>query len=345
MSNLKISQTYNYDYTTLPNSMTECDNGDFIIVGRAFNKINNSSAFAIRVASNGVMLWDKLYDTPFTQFFSSIATLSDGNFIAVGTFSYSIFAGDEYLWIVKLDNDGDILFQKAIGTVGIQSNGLGVCATKDGGYAIVAQSIPDGIPSSIVLKFNAENNLEWQKTFDVGIAHSIKQTMDGGFVLSGSKNIDNSLLCNPFILRLNESGDSLWLNIYNDYKIYVLLDSDVIENKNGNFTMVAKSVIIQTDAMGNLLWSQQDTSYVLNSIVEVDTGKFAISGSVIINNYDHAYIAVIDKKGTITLWSNTEILYPSAIQKLLSLDENYFATCGYAPSSNGDLLAFFAIFN
>lgn len=344
MSNLKISETYNYDYTTLPNSMTECSNGDFIIVGRAFNKTDNSSAFAIRVASNGTMLWDKIYDTPFTQFFSSIATLSGGNLIAVGTFSYSIFAGDEYLWIVKLDNYGNILFQNAIGTVGVQSNGLGVCATSDGGYAIVAQSIPNGVPSSIVLKFNSENKIEWQKTFDVGIAHSIKETMDGGFVLSGAKLINESLLSNPFILRLNESGDSLWLNIFDDYKVYVLLDSDIIEMENGHFAMVAKSVILETDAMGNLLWAKQDTSYVLNSIVEVSNESFGISGSVIINNYDHAYIALISEKANSTIWSNTEILYPSAIQKLLLLNDDYLAACGYAPSNNRNSLTFFSIF-
>lgn len=51
----------------------------------------------------------------------------------------------------------------------------------------------------------------------------------------------------------------------------------------------------------------------LNSIIQMPHGNYGIGGSLIVNDFDHAYAAIIDKSGEKIIWDNTEILYNSGL--------------------------------
>ena len=70
MTKLKFATTYSFDYSLTPNSIIECQNGDYIIVGKAHNKDSHSSAFAIRVnyKGNECGIWKKNHIVPFLNF-------------------------------------------------------------------------------------------------------------------------------------------------------------------------------------------------------------------------------------------------------------------------------------
>lgn len=344
MAKLKLSQTYSFENSIMPNSIVQCTNGDYIIAGRIFDRENDSSAFAIRVMPNGGMVWQKIFSSPFSQFFTSIARTLDGNFIAVGSFFYSDFSGDEYMWIVKLDQDGNILWQKSFGTVGIQSDAIDVSASSDGGFIVTGLILKGNSPSTKVLKFDAHNNLQWDKNFDIGVAFSITKTMDGGFVLLGASNIEDSLLSNVFILRIDSKGQRIWEKLYNEFEVYVLLNGEIIETKNGHFAAVAKSLMLEVDSVGNVVWSKQDSDCVLNSIIQTDDNNYRIAGSLIVNNFDHSYISAIDNTSGTALWDNTEMLYPSEITQMILNENGDSVCCGYAPVNVFYSLALLSIF-
>lgn len=344
MAKLLFSETFCNDFSVLPLSMLQDIDGNYILVGRAFNNFPNSSGYAIKVASGGIILWEKIYSGPFTQFFNSVAQLNDGNYIATGSYFYSNFSGDEYIWVVKLNKDGEIIWQKALGKVGVQSDGNSVFATKDGGFIVAGTAVVEGKLVTKVYKFSSTNNLEWNKTFNIGTAHSIIQTKDGGYAISGASLIQDSLNTNAFILRLNSKGDIMWKKVYDEYEIYVLLKSSIIENSNCNLTLAAKSLLMQVDCSGNIIWASQNDEYVLNSVVEVSENSLGIAGSLIVNNFDHAYVAKIDNLGENTINDNTEITYPSQISQVILNSEGLLATCGYLPKNNVDSEGFLAIF-
>lgn len=345
MQTLLTAMTYSFDYSIMPRSMTKCDNGDYIIVGDSYVKGDNASAIAIRVTGSGSLIWYKNYTSPFILLFNSITQIAENSFIAVGSYFYSINAGDEYVWIVNLDGEGNILSKQAYGIVGIQSDGTDVCATSDGGYAICGLVVNENAASTVVLKFDSANNLEWKQFLDVGAAYSIAATCDDGFVLCGAANIPDSLMSNVFVTRLDPNGKKLWQNVYTDFDIYVLLHSQIIQTKNGHFALVAKSVIMEIDQCGNLLWALQDSNLNLYSIAQNTDGNYGIAGSFISkNSYDHSYIALLNAKDHSIVWNNTDILYPSGVNKLIIDKYGNFNVSGYAPANTNDTQAFFAVF-
>lgn len=346
MQKLLTAMTYSFDYSIMPKSMTQCDNGDYIIVGNSNVKGTDASALAIRVASDGSLIWYKNYTSPFILLFNSITQIAENRFIAVGSYFYSSNSGDEYVWIVNLDGEGNVLSKQAYGIVGIQSDGLDVCSTSDGGYAVSGLVVDNNKASTVVLKFDSSNNLEWKQILEVGAAFSIAATCDDGFVLCGAANKADSLMSNVFVTRLDPYGKLLWQNVYTDYDIYVLLNSDIIQTKNGHFALVAKSVIMEIDQCGNLLWALQDKDYNLYSIAQTADGNYGIAGSIISkNSYDHSYIAYLNGTDHSIIWNNTDILYPSGINKLIIDEYGNFNVSGYAPVNNDMTQAFFAAFD
>ncbi|MEM9679294.1 MAG: hypothetical protein AAF901_03140 [Bacteroidota bacterium] len=111
---------------------------------------------------------------------------------------------------------------------GNNDSGQSVVATVDGGYAILGhtQSNDGDITSKSdesfdywLLKFNAEDELQWQKTFggtDDDRGSEIIQTLDGGFIVLGfsSSNdgdvTNNAGLQDFWLLKLDASGNMVW---------------------------------------------------------------------------------------------------------------------------------------
>ena len=344
MTKLKFATTYNCDYSLTPNSIVECQNGDYIIVGKATNKDSLSSAFAIRVNYKGDIIWMKLYSSALPQFFTSIIQTTNGDLVITGIYCYSEYANDEYTWIVKLNENGDIAWQKTLGFVGMQSEGYDICATSDGGFAITSLFYNGINNKTRVFKFNAAYELQWDELFDIGVAFSIIETMDNGFMLSGAISTLNSPLNSIFILRIDANGEKIWDKIYSEFADTELINLSIIETKNGHFAVSAKSITFEINSIGNVVWSKKNPNYKLNNIIQSKEGNYIISGTSTINNNSHSFIECIGIDTQESLWSTTEILYPSETTDLILSKDGYFVTCSYAPINLDKSLVCFAVF-
>lgn len=98
-------------------------------------------------------------------------------------------------WIVKLNNIGDIEWQKSYGGSGWEE-AFAVQQTADGGYIVAGESPSNdgdvignhGSWDYWVIKLDGSGNLEWQKSLGgsgYDAAHSIQQTSDGGYIIAG----------------------------------------------------------------------------------------------------------------------------------------------------------------
>lgn len=179
------------------------------------------------------VIWEKVLGGTALDIATAIQQTADGGYIFVA-FSDSVNGdvtqnhGNTDLWVVKLNESGDIQWQKTFGG-SADEYARGVQQTSDGGYIVVATTLSNdgdvtfnhGETDYWVLKLTAAGNIEWQKSFGgIGIddAYDIKQTADGGYILVGNSysSTFNSDITNPigggdvWLVKLDESGTIEW---------------------------------------------------------------------------------------------------------------------------------------
>lgn len=125
------------------------------------------------------------------------------------------------------NSDGEVTFVKTLGG-SKNDSAQSVIATMDGGYAILGftQSMDGDITDKQnesfdywVLKFNAADELEWQKTYggsEDERGRDIIQTLDGGYAIIGfsfsndGDVTDNSGLQDYWLAKLDANGNITW---------------------------------------------------------------------------------------------------------------------------------------
>lgn len=347
MAQLSYVQTFQINNSTLlSNSIIQARNEDYIIAGRLLDKTEDSSAFAIRVTPGGLVKWKKVYSSAFGEYFNAITQIKNGNFVATGTFNYSTDANDKYIWIIMLDACGNKIWETFCGSQNTQNIGYDIVATSDGGF-IVTSIIRDIITDKVttwVLKFDSVGCLEWSRIIGGYLAYSIIQTKDGGYALSGAKKIPDSLFSYPFVARLNLDGCILWKRVYTDLKIFSLLDTDIVENMNGHFAVVAKSVLFEIDDCGSIVLSRQDNRFNLNTVIQTCEGEYAVGGILIVGFTEHAYVAVVDPISKLIRWDNTEISFNSGVSQIIINQNGYVTGTGFIPKCDEMFIPFLAIY-
>ncbi len=135
-------------------------------------------------------------------------------------------------WIVKLDVDGNLQWQKSLGGSGNEITPF-IQQTTDGGFIVAGSSTSDDGDVSghhgsdfnydyWIVKLDLDGNLIWQKSLGGNkneFAQSVQETNDGGFIVAGSSasNTGNvsghhgSTYYNDYwIVKLNSTGNLVW---------------------------------------------------------------------------------------------------------------------------------------
>jgi len=142
----------------------------------------------------------------------SIVQTSDGGF-AIAGYTSSFGAGNDDIYVIKLDANGNLQWTKTIGGTNLEW-GYSIVQTSDGGFAIVGytESFGAGLQDVYVVKLDANGNLQWTKTIggaNVDFGNSIVQTSDGGFVIAGHTNSfsGGGGIYDVYIIKLDTNGN------------------------------------------------------------------------------------------------------------------------------------------
>gem|GEM_PF-2125363 len=205
-------------------------------------EIIEEDLWIIKLDPEGSIEWEKTYggmeDHRGTQIPAAIRQTPEGGYIMAGS-SYSFDEqGSGKFWFLKLDSDGNIEWEAGYGGEALDGP-LSLEVTSDGGYiaAGVTNSFADS-SSPWILKFDSDGNLEWEKLYSYSqgaIAHSIRQTLDGGYIVGGS----------GFLLKLDSDGNVEW------NKDILGGGTSVQQTSDGGYFIVG-SLIIKTDDKGNV---------------------------------------------------------------------------------------------
>lgn len=162
--------------------------------------------------------------------------------------------GNMDYWIVKLNAQGEVQWQKTYG--GKYADELrSMEQTKDGGYILGGYSNSPqsgdktepsiGIGDYWVVKIDASGGIEWQRTYGGNgdnQLYVIHQTNDEGYLIGGNSNSTNSLTSKGgtvsngtdfWLLKIDTKGNEQWSQTYDYGKVDIL--TSLVENKDHTY--------------------------------------------------------------------------------------------------------------
>jgi len=209
------------DYWTNSYAIQEVTDG-YVFAGKIFSSDNGDDFWVVKLSSNGDIQWQKAYGGSGFEEAIAIQQTSDGGYIVAGT-TDSFGSGKKDFWIVKLDSNGNVEWQKAYGGGG--DDWLhAIQQTSDGGYIVAGTtySFLEGWwdpCNGWILKLDANGNIEWQKVLMIGgeqQIYDIRQTSDGGYIAVGVTwdAYGPGSYWDLWVVKLDSDGHIQWQRAY-----------------------------------------------------------------------------------------------------------------------------------
>jgi hypothetical protein len=288
----------------------------YIMGGWSFNGIGDAYILLVRTDEDGNAQWVKKYGGSYGDVGKAVQQIRnvDGEpdgFIVVGS-TDSITLGENDVWLIKVDDNGDIEWEKKYGDT-ISDNGYDVKHTFDGGYVIVGNTKDAfGRTDTYLIKVDSQGNEEWSKTyggneFDEG--YSVQQTIDGGYAIAGYTSSFGSGGNDFYLIKVDSQGNEEWSNSYGGSNLEISYSMQ--QTFDGGYAIAGYTssfgsggndfYLIKVDSQGNEEWSKTyggSGSDVGRSIQQTSEG-YIISGfsySFGLGRTD-AYVIKIDSQG------------------------------------------------
>ena len=331
-TNVVIIETIGGSKNEAFNAVTKTTGGGYIAAGYTqsndgdiISKANISFDFLVsKFSSENTLEWQKTYGGSEDDSASAIIQTLGGGFAVLGTskssdLEVSANAGSQDFWLLKLSNNGNLLWEKSFGFLGADY-GTALLETKDGGFLItgvldVSASNGQGNAKSTeiqhaggdywAIKTDQAGNLEWSRFFGGSFTEvplGIIETDDNNFIVVGSSdstdfNISNSKGSYDFwITKLAPNGNLIWEKSFGGTQID---EAKAITNTNdGNFLIVGdtrskdKDVsvnngaadvwILKISTEGNLIWEKTiggSNFDVARAVYRTQDNGFLIAGS------------------------------------------------------------------
>jgi hypothetical protein len=197
----------------------------------------------------------------------SVQQTADGGYVITG-YTESFGAGSADVGLLKTDASGDILWGRTYGGIGVD-HGHEVQQTADGGYVIIGytESFGAGDADVYLIKTDASGDILWERTYggnERDDGNSVKQTPDGGYVITGFTKSFGAGSADVFLLKTDASGDILWARTYGGY--YVEDGNEVQQTADGGYIIAGYTeltfggnrdfLLIKTDSFGESQWSR-----------------------------------------------------------------------------------------
>ena len=330
-----------------------------------------------------VIAWQKSFGGSGSDYAQSIQQTTDGGYIVAG-WSTSIGGdvtgnngGVDY-WIVKLDANGNITWQKSLGGTG-GDHAYSIQQTTDGGYIVAGNSTSnDGDVTGFIgswdywiVKLDANGNITWQKSLggsNGDEAYSIQQTTDGGYIVAGwSLSNDGNVTGNNgssdyWIVKLDATGNITWQKSLGGsgvdfaYSIQQTTDGGYIvagysNSNNGDVTGNNGSNdfwIVKLDTTGNITWqksfggSGNETAWSIHQTIEggyiVAGWSLSNDGNVTGNNgSSDCWIVKLDASGNIISQKSLGGSNVDAAYSIHQTTDGGYIVAGWSDSNDGDV--------
>lgn len=327
---LDWANTYGGDARDEAFSIVENHNGDLILAG--YTKKEEKHLWVISIDEFGKPLWGKTFKAKPISEARSIIITKDSSLVVAG-YSVREFLTQRDLWVLKLDMEGKLKWDKNYGGDGDES-AYAMVETYDAGYAIAGFSSTndDYQDDAWILKLDSAGDKEWERFYGGSkkdYAYDIVQTTDHGLVFCGYQSKRAGAYMSFWVAKVDSAGNDIWDYVVPFHKWDVA--TSVVEGLDG-FIYVAgytrstsvidyDIAIAKLDQEGNIIWQKtiswgrwdQTTSMATTYDNGIVISGFTRSGKEMSSDFA---VTKIDENGNV-LWQNIfarkSLDYPNSI--------------------------------
>lgn len=297
---VRLSQ-YGTDSLDQANQIIQTFDGGYFLAGYTNDMISNyRNILLVRTTGNGDVIWSKAIGGQGQESATGVAQLNTGEFMICGRTNFNSHGLFDFL-MVKVNADGDTMWTKIIGG-SENEEAYSIQNTSDGGFIIAGytESYPAGSKNCYLVKTDEFGDTTWTRSYggvNDDYLHAVKQTADGGFIMTGVTNSIGVSTENMYVIRTNSIGDTLWTRSYGQIGRWSW-GHDIIETADGGFAITglirtaspnggSDLYLVKIDALGSVEWEHEfkiepsNTSYtssIGHSLIQMSDGGFAIAG-------------------------------------------------------------------
>ena len=234
--------------------------------------------------------WENTYGGSGNDWVSCIIETSDGAYLIAGG-TYSFGAGDKDIYLVKVDKNGNKIWQKTYG--GSEEDWAYVIETSDGAYLMAGFTYSFGDSGDVYLvKVDKDGNKIWEKTYggnDIDEAWFVIETSDGAYLIAGRTESFGAGGDDVYLIKVDKNGNEIWEKTYGgdctDWAFSVIETSDgayLMAGYTKSFGAGGRDVYLVTvDKDGNKIWEKTyggSDDEVAFSVIETSDGAYLIAG-------------------------------------------------------------------
>ncbi|MFH1052173.1 MAG: choice-of-anchor D domain-containing protein [bacterium] len=265
-----------------------------------------------------LIAWKKCYGGTNNDRAKSVIETRDGNYIVIGSTQSTDgdISGknqnDSDFWIIKLNQDGKILWEKHLGG-SLYDWAYSIIESNDGGYVAIGSTTSSdkdvsghhGSSDFWIVKLKQTGEIEWQKCYGGSNwedANSIIATGDGGYVVAGFTQSDNEDVVGNigmkdfWILKLDQMGEIIWKKCLGGTNNDVA--NSIIETIDGDYAIAGYTQsndgdvlgkqgnnpdfwVIKLNQSGDIIWQRSfggSGDDRANSLIETSDGGYCVVG-------------------------------------------------------------------
>lgn len=311
------------EYATEGFAITQTADGGYALTGITHTSFLSfaSHVLVAKLDAQGNLEWAKAIGGPNNDEGHAILQTSDGGYLVVGTAQLTFIPPSWYIYVLKLDANGNIEWTRAIGHPGLMgmsfNYGYSVVETGDGGYLIAGSEV-DGI---YLAKLDGNGLLQWAKVVTDSLieeAQSIVATSDGGFAIVGYTESFGQGASDVYVLKLDANGDLQWAKAIGgpgEDEGYA-----IIETGDGGYAIAgfttsfgvsegdtsANVYVVKLDGSGNIEWTRvvggPEEDYAYGIAQRLDGGYVVVGLTRSFGlGYEDVYVIWLDANGNIDL--------------------------------------------
>lgn len=210
---IKFYNVYTNNGSDKGQGVIQMEDSSYYVTGSSSSFSGSSQAFLMHVDSLGNYLWSNHYGGPESE--SGRRVLYKKNFgFFISGFTNSYGSGGYDYYLVKIDEAGDLEWEKAYGGTGWERV-HDAALTKDTGVIMVGETSSNLTDNQdiYIVRTDKQGDTLWTKTIG-GLgddyASSIKGFTDSTFVIAGRTYVEDSSMTKIYITYIKDNGTVIW---------------------------------------------------------------------------------------------------------------------------------------